>query len=369
MIRRLVEKTSALACLVILLCFAYAGLFPFRAPPNGASWLSGENGIHIGGEGVLWSDRPIAPNESPQSGCSIELSFQADFNRGASTILDFYRVNPLRQLIVREYGNSRLQILQSEESDFSLLEIEHSFFPGHRTLLTISSGAGATSVYLDGLLIKTSRQVQILNSDCSGQLTLGAAAISYNNWNGTLYGLAIYHSILTESQVQRHYDAWTTQAESTLLATDNTAAIYLFDERSGSIVHNQFKKNPDLLIPQRFRIPGHPLLESPWALIRSSEIGWKDVTINVVGFIPFGFFLFSFLLATPSGRHPAVATIVLGAGVSLTIEFLQWYLPTRDSSTIDVVTNVLGTALGVGLHRFLFGDSSKTISTVNDERQ
>jgi VanZ family protein len=41
-----------------------------------------------------------------------------------------------------------------------------------------------------------------------------------------------------------------------------------------------------------------------------------------------------------------VLAVVAGLVVSFAIEYLQAYLPSRDSSLRDLITNVLGTAIG-----------------------
>jgi VanZ family protein len=40
-------------------------------------------------------------------------------------------------------------------------------------------------------------------------------------------------------------------------------------------------------------------------------------------------------------------TVLLGFVFSLAIELLQVYLPTRDSSLLDLICNVVGTLIGV----------------------
>ena len=161
----------------------------------------------------------------------------------------------------------------------------------------------------------------------------------------------------------------------------------------------------DLVIPERF-VPykrSYLAWDPDWTK-RSSD--WLDFIINIVGFMPFGFLLFvqfvrrhvegdrrqeksqqstvdskevyspqptvdSQIPLNPSfakgegikeseiAAHPSDArndkqqivaavglAVVVGFGVSLAIEWLQAYLPSRDSSLRDLITNGIGTFIG-----------------------
>ena len=70
-----------------------------------------------------------------------------------------------------------------------------------------------------------------------------------------------------------------------------------------------------------------------------------DAIANVIAYVPFGFFVALCSAAAPPLARMAVA-IGIGAGLSFALETAQMYLPSRDASTLDLLANVGGTALG-----------------------
>jgi VanZ family protein len=73
-----------------------------------------------------------------------------------------------------------------------------------------------------------------------------------------------------------------------------------------------------------------------------------DVAINIFGFAPFGFFLSAWLQERNlSAGRSVLFTLLLGISLSLAIELAQSYLPTRDSSLLDLASNTMGAAVGV----------------------
>ncbi len=160
-------------------------------------------------------------------------------------------------------------------------------------------------------------------------------------------GLAIYDRELTVDEVSQHFVSWTNGAGKGLATSEGVVALYRFNEQTGNIVHNQIDSATDLLIPERFFVLHEQFLERPWDEFRQDWNYWKDVGINIAGFIPLGFSFFAYFLTVRKIRRPVLVTVILGFAVSLTIEVLQSFLPTRDSGMTDLITNTLGTALGV----------------------
>ena len=73
-----------------------------------------------------------------------------------------------------------------------------------------------------------------------------------------------------------------------------------------------------------------------------------DVVSNVLGYMPLGFFLTLAVLRSGRRRFAVRWALLAGAGLSLAMESLQVYLPGRVPSNLDLVLNLVGSALGAG---------------------
>lgn len=93
------------------------------------------------------------------------------------------------------------------------------------------------------------------------------------------------------------------------------------------------------------------LLEPPWQEFHTRQSYLKSCIINIAGYVPLGFFFSLYFTVVCKVKRVSLAAIVSGETVSLVIELVQEYLPTRYSGMTDIVTNTLGTGVGVVLHR------------------
>jgi hypothetical protein len=229
------------------------------------------------------------------------------------------------------------------------LYIAHLFRKSKQPFVTITSSTQGTVVYVNGALVRTSPQFGLSSKDLTGQLVIGNYPLEDNGWQGQLRGLAIYNRELTAAEVLQHYDAWTTNQEAEI-KNEGPVALYLFNERMGKVVHDQMNSGTDLHIPEHYFVLHAPFLEAPWDEFDPSWGYCKNVLINVVGFVPLGFFFCAYFASLRPLDRAVLATIVLGGVVSLTIEVLQAFLPTRDSGMTDLITNTLGTGIGTALY-------------------
>jgi VanZ family protein len=174
--------------------------------------------------------------------------------------------------------------------------------------------------------------------------------VGNNTWGGQLWGLGIFDRELTTAQVSQHYDLWNENLGIQLIGNEGVRSLYLFSEGSGTGVHNEVASEPNLFIPEHYFVLHKKFLEPFWREFQPNWTFGGDVILNITAFIPLGFIFCAYASSVRGLNRPRLFAIILGCAVSLTIEILQAYLPTRESGTLDIITNTLGTACGALLY-------------------
>jgi len=330
--------------LLLLFGMLAACLWPFHAPKNSASPMTGE-GIFFDRHGVLLSVDPLAvPGNRDSVSCSLELWLKPDASRSFGTILGFYSPENPRQFTIGQWRTGLAlrtatggDPIRTGGAPFFAPEV---FSPGTPVFVTITSSEKGTAVYLDGALLKLTPTFFITNRVLSGKLVAGTGASSDNSWPGQLRGLAIYSRSLDPAEIRSHYVTWTSNTRPEIGDSRALLALYLFQEKTGRSFRNQVAGGSDLYLPDHYLVPAKSVLSRP-----SLENG-DDIVANVIGFMPLGFTLCGYLVTSRRTRIAVVATIAICGGLSLIIESLQIFLPTRDSDMTDVITNLIGAAIG-----------------------
>lgn len=359
------KKTLAAICFGILCVMSVAAFWPFTFyPSNHVTWLSNENGLRFIGGGIVLSPKKgivdgdytsfgFADSQSP-AGVTLELWLEPSQDKYSMALLSFSSPQNPDQFRLRQSRDFLLAVQESYPSSrhkaATWLWVPHAFQAHKRRFIAIASGTQGTTVYMDGIPAEHSPTFEIAGKDLSGQLIMGTSPVAYDTWRGKLLGLALFGRELTATQVSEHYQAWL-NARPEVVKSDQPAALYTFEERSGPVVHNQVISERNLTIPVNFSVPYKPFLKSPWREFSPNRVYLLDVLVNIAGFVPLGFFFCMLFSSGEASQKAVVATVILGAAFSLTIELLQGFIPTRDSGTTDIMTNTLGTALGAMLYR------------------
>lgn len=341
------------ACICTLFVILIAGLWPFRVPKNDVSWLPHEDGLYFGRHGSAVSVGSF-PTRLDKSSGAIEIWLEPSFANGVYTILSFDKsAHQSAPFLLMQFENSLVVQQDNEDTNghsWTAWSVVNGVVRrGKSTFASIVLGSQHTTIYIDGVL---RRDFPIGDSwnNLTGRMVVANSATSNDSWTGKIKTIAIYNRQLTPSEVREHYESWTKAHGPDFSADQAPIALYRFNERAGNTVHNQFDHETDLKIPSLYFVLHPPFLEYPWRTYHSSWSYWKDVSLNIVAFIPLGFLVTAYCSSIRQWKGPAAIAIGVGFLTSLLIEILQAFLPTRDSGMNDVITNTFGTGLGTMLY-------------------
>jgi VanZ family protein len=346
-------KILDIICLAVLCIILTLGLWPFHAPTNQVTWLRDSNGLRFGGHGTAIGSGRLEPPNDRRSGLSgsIEIWLVPGRVPDSSTFLAFCTPeDPFRFSLHESETDLRLQAAIPNDrtrTRAAKLYVPRVFREGRPIFFSITSGANGTTVYIDGVLARRAPWFRLPANGFSGRIVLGDSLGQTDGWTGQVLGFAVYDRELTPPQLFEHYRSWTQTGDPRIQTGEGNVALYLLDERRGSVVHNRVNSAADLAIPEKYVVLDQIFLEPFWKEFNMSWSYWGAALKNIVGFIPLGFCFCARLSVARGVKRVALTTVLLGALVSLIIEVLQAYLPTRDSGTTDIITNTFGTWVGV----------------------
>lgn len=353
----------------VLLVTLIAGLDPkgyrFR---NEVAWIAPGPGLRFGKFGGVHTAPFLTSGEAAalnRAGFSMETAFSLDRNTGGGYrfLVSFHAVEDRCQLVV---GQWREQIIVMNGDDYShrrglpRIAADTSKCTTGNVLLTITTGPGGTRLYLNGResAVDPDLHLTLPVEQKNGRLIVGNSVHAGNPWRGDVLGFALYPRVLSPDQVLRHLSEWASQNSFSSGQLHDPFVLYAFDEGSGGTARDASAHHADIEIPSRLVALGRRAFAPITRDINNMESFVKDVTVNVLGFIPFGFLLAS-LLRTSLRSNWKLALVTTAAGflLSFVIELIQAWMPSRDSSLLDLLMNTTGTLLGtliVVLGCFLF---------------
>jgi hypothetical protein len=359
-------KLLKLICFAVIFVILIAGLWPFNFfPSNKVKWLQDRSGVRVYGQGIILSSYPGWNEQKllfPDRAITVELWLHPrQETSNLPSILTLYD-GEIPDIFLIGQWRSHLVIRSrpAEPRDrkpgklYQEIGLRNAFPKSQDVFITVTSNKWGSLIFMNGKLAKSYPHHRLLAGASAGniRLIIGNSPTGQGYWSGDILGIAVYNRALMPDEIVGNYLSWMQNDPYAIKKEKHLIGLYLFYEREGKTIHNIANSDDTLTIPDIFKPERRVVLSLPWR----EEFQWnlsfiQDVTLNILGFIPFGFFICGLLLKETNRQRITVYIVItiIGMGFSLAIELTQAYLPTRDSSLTDLVTNTVGTIVGAVL--------------------
>jgi VanZ family protein len=201
------------------------------------------------------------------------------------------------------------------------------------------------------------------NWDPSFKLVIGNEITGNRPWRGKVYYAAVFDRPLTELEIRQNYLSGFPLKKNTrlpvLLKKKNTKNIginakgpvarYFFDEGKGDVIYDSGSglSPVNLFLPEIMKIRKGTFLSFSTDALQSKSL-YFDRLLNIIIFIPVGILILGMLKARFGLTLKITMTALLaGALFSFGVESIQYFSMTRDSSLIDVISNITGMVIGI----------------------
>lgn len=391
----------------ILIAFLIFGLLPFNFTEKNNAVISPAGGLEIARHGTAYSaNSPVKLQGLNQFAIYVDITTSSDGLSSFEKIFSYFVNQEEMNFLFGQWKDGFLPVLRADQKSQTIkLGVGDALRKGERSRFLLSYDGKKLRLYQDGI-VRNSRDMGALTFsswDKTYPLVVGMDATGRSQWKGTLYEIAMWDRSLKPEAVadytRQAFEGNRQQATGQIQNSDDKRPLihYAFSLENSYETTFRGKRAlgvrdlgkgdaADLVIPEQFMPYQRVYLgwDPDWTR-KSSD--WIDVIVNVLGFVPFGFLLLMQFANRKKGfglrasgvgiengnrdsdfgqcRRAAglrdsgsgildqyktviavILVVVAGFVVSLAIELLQAYLPSRDSNLRDLITNVLGTFIG-----------------------
>lgn len=325
------------------------GLWPFSFNnKNNVYWLQSGYGVNIEENGIIYSGEfstDLFDKLKTGSFFVIELIIEPkkSSTKELRYILTCSKSKMQNNFALAQWQQDLFFYLKTTKNapgeNINTIQIKDVFTSTINKHIIIIRNKDDVNFYIDNQLIKNDKiPGNFSNWNDGSIIRLGNDDSDQNSWEGNFYKFAIYKKASISE-------------ESIKFKKKDSILYYIFKRSEPVNVIKDistFGAQHDLYIPTQFHEIGKSVLSFPDRYFLFSAGFIKDVFLNIIGFIPLGFFCAKmFTNIIESFLRVAIISLTIGVLVSLCIEILQIFIFSRSSSSFDLVTNAIGTYLGV----------------------
>jgi hypothetical protein len=338
-------KQRKLIFAIVVVVTLFAGLYPkeydFR---NHVEANAEGDALQFSQYGVAFTE-PIfdstLANSLNDDGFEISLTLgpESEKQEGFAFIAQIHSGDDETQLLIARWGD-HLIVMNGADYKHKLKHprVSATLTKDYRSdgvEVLVRSTQNGTEIFLNGERVAERRgmSLAIPSSPKPGRLVIGNSIDGTHSWAGEIQKVEIGNVRNVEPPLQ-----------------------YRMSDFLSSQVLGSGTIDTPLHIPVRSVVVERELLA--WRFNHQFELSRSfvgDFLLNLLGFIPFGMALCGLLhLRRLSLLQRLVIVFISAALVSLLIEYVQTWFPSRSSSSFDLLLNVVGGTVGVFVWAFLF---------------
>jgi hypothetical protein len=181
---------------------------------NNVLWSTDFPGLSFGNFGIAYT-APFIESLEGDPALSIEIVIRPDAENKNDFrhILTLHNGSDDSQLILGQWLND---IVFMKGNDYEnkkrskKLWAKMSEAGSNEIFVTLTSGIEGSRVYLNGQLVNMQKDLilEVPKGNNKSRLIIGNSIYGKHSWEGSIRGLALYRSVLSDHQVAFHYSEW-----------------------------------------------------------------------------------------------------------------------------------------------------------------